>query len=166
MSTNTTITAAELERRRQLGVQRVRDGYSQAETARFLGVTRSAVCKWVKAARRGPHGLRAKPGRGRPAKLTRRQARRVLGWFSKAATEFGFPNELWTAPRVASLIRRKFGVKFHPRYVCQWLAERRITPQKPRRRPRERDDEAIRHWLRYLWPQIKNGPPGSERTSF
>lgn len=160
------MTAAELERRRRLGVQRVRDGHKQAEAARFLGVTRSAVCQWVKAARRGPRGLRAKPGRGRPAKLTRRQERQVLGWFSKSATEFGFPNELWTAGRVARVIRRRWGVKFHPRYVSQWLAERRITPQKPRRRPRERDDDEIRRWLRYTWPQIKNAPPGSERTWF
>lgn len=160
-----TITAAELERRRRLGVERVREGRSQAEVARLLGVTRSAVCKWVKAARRGPRGLRAKPGRGRPAKLTRRQTRQVLSWFAKSATEFGFPNELWTGARVALLIRRKFGVKFHPRYVNQWLAERRITPQKPRRRPRERDDDEVRRWLRSTWPQIKNGPPGYARTS-
>jgi transposase len=166
MSTTTTITAAELERRRRLAVERVGEDRSQAETARFLGVTRSAVCKWMKAARRGPAGLRAKPGRGRPAKLTRRQESQVLGWFSKSATEFGFPNALWTGARVALLIRRKFDVKFHPRYVNQWLAERRITPQKPRRRPRERDDDEVRRWLRYQWPYVKNAPPGCERTSF
>lgn len=150
------ITAEELERRRLLGVERVREGQSQAEVARFLGVTRSAVSKWVKAARIGPRGLRAKPGRGRPRKLTRRQELQVLGWFRKPATSFGFPNELWTAPRVAEVIRRKWKVRFHPRYINEWLAERRITPQKPRRQPRERDDDAIRHWVRYRWPSIQN----------
>jgi transposase len=120
----------------------------------------------MKAARRGPRGLAAKPGRGRHRKLSRRQERQVLGWFTKSATEFGFANELWTGGRVAQLIRRKFGVKFHPRYVNQWLAERRITPQKPQRRPRERDDEEIRRWTRSTWPQLKNAPPGCARTWF
>lgn len=123
---------------------------------RFLGVTRGAVCKWVKAARDGPQGLLAKPGRGRPAKLTPSQERQVLRWFNKPATNFGFPNELWTAPRVAQVIRRKWKVKFHPRYINQWLAERRITPRKPRRQPRERNNQAIQHGVRYLGPRINN----------
>ena len=45
---------------------------------------------------------------------------------------FGFPTELWTAARTAQVIYRKWRIKFHPRYLSQWLAERRITPQKPR----------------------------------
>jgi len=161
-----TITAEELERRRRLGVQRVLEGRSQAEVARFLGVTRSAVCKWVEASRAGPEGLSAKAGRGRPRKLSRQREEQVLRWFRKPATSFGFSNELWTAPRVAEVIRRKWKVQFHPRYINQWLAERRITPQKPRRQPRQRDDEAIRHWVRYVWPHVKNERASCARISF
>lgn len=157
MSTTNGMTAAELERRRRLAVERVVSGYSQQETADFLGVSKSAVSQWMAAYRqRGEAGLAAKPHPGRPRKLTKRQEQSVLGWFSKSATDFGFANELWTAPRVAKLIRRKWSVKFHPRYVNQWLAERRITPQKPQRRPRERDDGAIKKWLRYDWPLLQN----------
>lgn len=153
-----TITAEELERRRRLGVKRVREGYSQVEVADFLGVTRSAVCKWVKAARDGPAGLRAKPGRGRPGKLTANREKIVLSWFRKSATSFGFPNDLWTAPRVATVIRRKWKIDFHPRYLNQWLAERKITPQKPCRQPRERNDRKIKQWLCEEWPRLQNGP--------
>lgn len=64
--------------------------------------------------------------------------------------------DLWSAPRVASLIQRKFGKKFHPHYLNQWLAERRITSQKPERQARERDDREVRRWLREEWPRIKN----------
>lgn len=162
MSTHTRMTAAELERRRRLAVDRVGSGYSQQETADFLGVSKGAVSQWMKAhRRRGEAGLAAKPRPGRPRKLTKRQERTVLNWFNKSATEFGYSNELWTAPRVARLIRRKWGVKFHPRYVCQWLAQRRITPQKPQRVPRERDDGAIDKWLRYDWPRLQNAPRAS-----
>lgn len=162
MSTHTRMTAAELERRRRLAVDRVGSGYSQQETADFLGVSKGAVSQWMKAhRRRGEAGLAAKPRKGRPRKLTKQQERTVLNWFSKSATEFGYPNELWTAPRVAQQIRRKWGVKFHPRYVSQWLAQRRITPQKPQRVPRERDDGAIAKWLRYDWPRLQNAPRAS-----
>jgi transposase len=161
MSTTQRITAAELERRRRLAVERVESGYSQQATADFLGVSKSAVSQWMKVYRkRGDAGLAAKPRSGRPRKLTKRQERTVLGWFAKSATDFGFANELWTAPRVAKVIRQKWGVKFHERYLNQWLAQRRITPQKPQRQPRERDEGAISKWLRYDWPQLQNARRG------
>ena len=46
-------------------------------------------------------------------------------------------------------------IKFHPRYINQWLAERRITPQKPRFQAREQDEDEVRRWLREEWPRIK-----------
>lgn len=157
MSTQARISAAEMERRRRLAVDRVRSGYSQQETADFLGVAKSSVSHWMKLYRkRGDRGLAAKARPGRPRKLTKRQERTVLGWFAKPATKFGFATELWTAGRVAKLIRQKWGVKFHPRYVSAWLAKRRVTPQKPRRKPRERDDQAIGDWLHNDWPLIQN----------
>lgn len=108
-------------------------------------------------------GLKAKPRPGRPRKLTKQQERTVLSWFNKPATKFGFPTELWTAARVAKLIHQKWEVKFHPRYISAWLAQRRVTPQKPRRQPRERNDEAIQRWLDHDWPLIQNAPFPSVR---
>lgn len=167
MSTSLRISDGERERRRIAAVRFVLRGREQREAAAALGVSEASVSGWMKSYRRGGwNALRARPRPGRPAKLSPRQERQVLGWFLKPATDFGFANELWTAPRVAQLIRRKFGVEFHERYVNQWLAERRITPQKPRRRPRERDDERIERWKRYQWPQLKNGPADAARTSF
>ena len=83
------------------------------------------------------------------------QEREVLRWFRHSPTEFGFPTELWTAPRVAKLIAKHFHVHFHPRYVNQWLAKRRITPQKPALRSYKRNDREVRRWLREEWPRIK-----------
>jgi transposase len=149
-------TGAELERRRRLAVDRVRSGYTQTEVAQFFGVNIRSVSRWMKAYReRGAAGLAARTPPGRPPKLTPRQERQVLQWFRGSPTEFGFSTELWTAPRVAALIWKKFRVKFHPRYINQWLAERRITPQKPERQARERDDREVERWLREEWPRIK-----------
>src|ERR671937_137992 len=47
-------SAAELERRRKLAVQRVHDGYPATEVARFLGVHLRTVRWWLAAAREDP----------------------------------------------------------------------------------------------------------------
>jgi transposase len=148
----------ELERRRRLGVSHVLVGYRQRTVAKFLGVHPSSVCRWMKAYHRGGDAaLAGHDSRGRPRKLTRSQERQVLGWFRHSPKSFGFPTELWTAKRVAQVIYRKWRIKFHPRYLNQWLAERRITPQKPRFQAREQDEQEVRRWLREEWPRIKKG---------
>jgi transposase len=149
-------TGAELERRRRLAVARVRSGHTQTDVANFLGVHPNSVWRWMEAYReKGMAGLRAHNPTGRPPKLSAAQEREVLRWFRRLPSEFGFPTELWTAPRVAKLMAKHFHVRFHPRYVCQWLAQRRITPQKPALRSYKRNDREVRHWLREEWPRIK-----------
>lgn len=157
-------TGPELERRRRLAVTRVRSGWKQEDVARFLGVHRRSVQRWVQAYREhGAAGLKAKPASGRPRRLTLVQERQVLSWLRRSPGSFGFPTELWTAARVAEVIRRKFRTTFHPRYLTQWLAQRRITPQKPARQARERDEREVRRWLREEWPRIKKAQRGAER---
>jgi transposase len=158
-------TAEELERRRRLAVERVLEGRSQQEVAEFLGVAKSSVSGWMKAYREGGcEGLAARPHPGKPPKLTLEQEQQVLSWFQRSPTEFGFGNELWTAKRVKQLIHGEFDVEFHPRYISQWLARRRITPQKPRRVPRERNEQAIQEWVRKEWPRLKNARSCAVRT--
>src|SRR5947209_2461832 len=105
----TRISAAELERRRHLAVARIADGWPQTKVAAFLGVHPRTVCVWWARHRADPlHGLDAKKHPGQAPKLTQQQESIVLSWFSKRATDFGFPNELWTAGRVAQLIEQQF----------------------------------------------------------
>src|SRR5262245_22546886 len=150
---------AELERRRLLAVERVNEGYSTEGVASFLGIDPSSVRRWVSAfRRRGVAGLLARPVPGRPAKLTTTQEKVVPRWLADSPTEYGFATGLWTAPRLAQLIEQAWGVALHPRYLCAWLRARRFTPQKPRRVPRERDEQAIAAWLAEDWPRIKKRP--------
>ena len=149
-------TSIELERRRRLAVRRVRAGYTQQEVAQFLEVHPNSVQRWMRAYRQGGmRGLKAKPTPGRPPTLSPSQEQTVLRWFRKSPREFGFPTELWTGARVAELIRRKFRKTLHPHYVIEWLAQRRITSQKPERQARERNAREVRRWLREDWPRIK-----------
>jgi transposase len=159
-------TAHELENRRRLAVDRVNAGYSQTQVARILKVAPRSVRRWVHAFRAGGDpALRAKPRPGAPHKLTPEQTRIVLGWFRRSPQDFGFTTELWTARRVAQLIERHFGVTMNHRYLNAWLTARGITPQKPQRQARERDQAEIERWLREDWPRIQKKGETSTPTS-
>lgn len=144
-------STAVVEYRRCLGVQRVSEGYSTQEVADFFGVDPSTVRRWLAADLDATVG----PGPGRPAKLTATQEKIVLRWLSESPTEYGFPTDLWSAPRLVQLIEQAFEVHFHPDYLGTWLRQRGYTPQKPRRVARERNDRAIAQWLAQDWPRIK-----------
>jgi transposase len=149
-------SSAVLEYRRCLAIQRVADGYSTEEVANFLGVDPSSVRRWRAAYRQdGDGGLIARTVPGRSPKLTTTQEKIVLRWLSDFPTEYGFPTDLWSTPRLAQLIEQEFGTPFHPNYLSTWLRRRGYTPQKPRRVPRERDDREIARWLAEDWPRIK-----------
>lgn len=159
-------TAAELEVRRRLAVQRVADGWAQKDVAAFLGVHPVTVARWVARHRaRSDDGLKAKPTPGRPRFLTDDQEKQVLGWLTEPPTKHGFDTDLWTARRVAELIHKKLGVRFHPNYLREWLAKRNYTPQKPARRAKQRNPEAIARWVAEDWPRIQKRRARSAPTS-
>jgi len=159
-------TAAELEARRIAAVRRVDEGWAQKDVAAFLGVHPVTVAKWVARHRADKdNGLAAKPTPGRPPFLTDTQERKVLGWLAESPTKHGFATDLWTARRVAELILQKFGVRFHPNYLREWLTKRNYTPQKPTRRARQRDQAAIDRWVAEDWPRIQKRRGQSTPTS-
>lgn len=155
-----------MEARRVLAVQRVNEGWAQKDVAAFLGVHPVTVKKWVARHRAaGDDGLKAKPTPGRPRFLTDEQEQQVLGWLAEAPTAHGFDTDLWTARRVAELVHTKLGVRFHPSYLREWLTRRGYTPQKPARRAKQRNPEAIARWVAEDWPRIQKRRPRSTPTS-
>lgn len=159
-------TAAELEAGRRLAVLRVSEGWTRAEVVAFLGIHPETVGEWVRAhAAGGLKAVAAKPHPGRTPLLTADQEKRVLGWLAESPTKHGFRTDLWTAKRVAELIRTTFGVAFHPNYLREWLTKRNHTPHKPARRAKQRNPEAIAGWLRKDWPRIKKRSGGRTPTS-
>jgi transposase len=114
----TNLTQAAKEARRKLAVRNVLDGWTQANVAQFLGVHPVTVAKWMARHRADEEkGLDAKPVPGRPRFLTPKQEAEVLGWLTQKPSEFGFRTDLWTAARVAQLIKKRLGVQFHPGYL-------------------------------------------------
>jgi transposase len=147
--------ALELERRRRHAVSLLRQGESPTVVARMLGVHRVTLYHWLRQDQR-PGGLAAKPHRGQPPRLSDAQLRQLEPLLLQGAKAHGWPNDLWTCRRIAELIRRRFGVTYHPDHVGRFLHTRlRWSCQKPRRRARERADAEIDFWTRHEFPRIR-----------
>lgn len=147
-------TAAELERRRRRALELVEQGESPTVVARILGVRPASLHRWRRMAQK-PHGLDARPIPGPTPRLSNYHLRKLERLLRQGAKKHGWPNDLWTADRVARLIQQRFGVSFHPEHVRKIL-KRRLgwTSQKPKRKARERNDKEVERWKGDELPRI------------
>ena len=156
----------ELERRRVRALALLDDGLQPVEVARRVGVERRSVRRWKAAARKhGKAGIRARAAPGRPSKLIPARKRRLEALLLKGPLASGFDTDLWTCPRVAELIKQRFGIDYHVDHVGRLLHELGWSPQKPARRAAERDEREIRRWAREQWPRVKKTPAAAARRS-
>ena len=150
-------SSARLEQRRRDALAMLRRGTKPAAVARTLRVSLVSVGRWRRAADEGGgvKALAARPVPGRPPKLSAARRRRLLDLLRQGPTRHGFRTELWTLGRVAEVIERRFGVRYHPSQVWRILSDLGRSCQKPQCRARERDEAAIDRWRRAVWPRIK-----------
>jgi transposase len=140
-------------------VECVRSGMSQTEVARRFSVARGTVAGWMKRFREGGRRALAKRKQGRP-----KGSRKLKGWQAavivrmitdRTPDQLKMPFVLWTREAVRDLIATKFQVTVSLMTVGRWLKRWGFTPQKPVRRARERDPEAVARWLQTEYPQIR-----------
>jgi transposase len=144
MSTTPLQTQATREWRRRRAWALRQQGWPTTRIAEALGVHRSAVAAWLKAAREGgPEALASKPVPGRPKKLTEAQRQELLRILARGAEAYQFRGDVWTTKRVASMIQQEFGVRYHPAHISKLLRGLGWSVQKPVRRASQRDERAI-----------------------
>jgi transposase len=134
-------------------------GWKQKDIAEALGVSAGAVSQWLKQARvEGPAALRHRMGGGPKPRLSEEQVVQLLKRLAQGAEHFGFRGDVWTQPRVAALIRREFGVSYHPAHVGRLLKRVRWSRQKPVERATQRNETAIERWRTDTWLTLKKKP--------
>jgi transposase len=128
-------------------VELVDAGESPSLVARILGVHETSVHRWRRLAQTEV-GLAAKPHQGPTPGLSDQQLAELEQFLLKGAKHHGWPNQLWTASRVATVIERHFGLKYHPEHVRKIL-KRRLdwSSQKPQLRAKEQNDKEVERWL-------------------
>jgi transposase len=157
------LTPAQLEERRLAAAALLRQGrLTQAAIARHLGVSRASVSRWAAALhQQGRRALRARPKSGRPPRLDARAWTRLDRLLARGALAAGFDTERWTLRRIAALIEREFGVRYHPRYLERPLKAQGFTVQRPASRAKERDELVIALWPKRDWVALKKRRGGS-----
>jgi transposase len=124
----------------------MKQGESPTVIARILGVRRTSLYRWKKMAQANPEGLAARPHPGPRPRLTAEQVRELETLLRQGATAHGWPNALWTAQRVAEMIRRHFGVEYHAEHARKVLRRRLAwSSQVPQAKAKQRNAEKIDH---------------------
>src|SRR5919199_2162383 len=107
-------------------------GWMGKTMAEALGVSKGAVSQWLKRAREGGvEALYSQPPPGPAPRLTAEQLAQLPGLLARGAEAFGFIGEVWTAKRVAAIIREGFGVRYHPDHVRRLLRAAGGGPHRP-----------------------------------
>ena len=68
---------------------------------------------------------------------------------------WGWADQCWTLPRIAAVVRERFGVDYTLPGVDLLLHRIGWSVQVPARRATERNEEQISAWREETWPQIK-----------
>jgi transposase len=141
-------------------------GWSQALIAAALGVTSGAVSQWMRRAREGGvDALRRRIAPGPQPKLTEEQRAQLPGVLALGAKIWGYEDEVWTTRRIAVVIERVFGVRYHPAHLSRVLRAIGWSPQQPLVRATQRDEAAIAAWYTQRWPALKKGRIARVRPS-
>jgi transposase len=156
---------AELERRRKHAIELLDRDVPVHVVAERLGVDRRSVRRWKRAYRhRGEAGLVAHPAAGRPPKLTARQRHTLGQWILKGPETAGSPTGLWTCRRIAQVVQARFGVIYHPDHIGRLLRACGLSPPRPQRTAKERDERRVRPWVQIEWPRVKKPPPAGSAS--
>jgi transposase len=134
-------------------------GFSEADVAELLGVSRETVSRWWTAYVAG--GPEAIPGdrTGRPVgagrTLSDDQARRIQQQIDdRSPGELGIAAATWSRKAVRDLIRDEFGIEMPVRTVGEYLKRWGYTAKVPRRHAKDQDPDEVDRWLEWTYPAI------------
>jgi transposase len=142
--------------RRQRAWELHEAGWWNKDIAAALGVSQGAVSQWLRRGREGGvDALQRKPHPGPTPRLTAEQRAAIPGLLARGAEAYGFRGDVWTATRIAEVIWRTFGVRYHRDHVSRLLRQIGWSRQQPVERATQRNEQAIEAWYEERWPAIK-----------
>jgi transposase len=139
-------------------------GMSIRQVAAALTIGYETARTWCrKLERGGPEAVCAAKPRGRKPRLSAGQLVQLEEVLLEGPQQQGYKTDVWTLERIADLIGKRFGVRYHPSHVFKILQALGWSCQRPTRQAKERDEAAIAQWLREDWPRIKRGQSATAR---
>jgi transposase len=161
----TSLSPKSIEERRRQAAKLFAAGFTQAEVAQRCGVTRQSAMRWARAFEQGGVDALEPKQRGRPRKLTDAQHSELHTALLEGPSAHGWSTELWTLDRIATLVRRRFGIRYHRSHVSRLMRTLGWSLQRPTTRAKERDEESILRWKSSDWPGLKKKGARTRPTS-
>jgi transposase len=150
---------AALESRRMTAASLFAEGHNQAEVVRQLSVSRQTASRWHTAWKQtGENGLKGAGRAGRKPRLNSTSCQNIASALLKGPLVWGFSTELWTLDRVVQVIWKTCRVRYSRPQAWRILGQLGWSRQRPMRRAKERDEPAIKRWVRDRWPRVKKTP--------
>src|SRR4051794_21202086 len=168
------LTAEDCARREQVRLEAaewIEEGATDREVAERFRVTRMSVNRWRRAlAEGGRPALASKGPGGARCKLSRAQLDELQALLDAGPAAWGWTDQCWTLPRIAEVVRTRFGVDYTLPGLDLLLHRLGWSVQVPARRAVERNEEQIAAWREETWPEIKRprrtwAPGWSSKTS-
>jgi transposase len=112
----------------------VGQGTTMEETGRACDVATCTVLRWVSTYRAtGPWGLISRrPCDGRRPRLSSDQMRELADIIDGGPEASGIDTGVWTSPIIADLVRRRFGISYHPSQIRRILHKLGFSIQYPK----------------------------------
>lgn len=130
--------------------------YTQVAVGKILDVTENAVTRWVMAYKeRGCSALLSRKPPGSKCRLTDAQLRKLELMVRKGPEAHGFDTGVWDANLVGELVRREFGVEYHPTTIRRILKRLGFSLQYPKKTLAGANLGAQRRWLKVEYPRVK-----------
>lgn len=135
------------------------DGATRAASAGRLGVDPSTVSRWVGTyGERGVEALHPSTPAGAESRMTQEEFAELAELIESGPAECGFVSGVWTARMVGQLIERRYGVRYHWKYVPELLHKLGFSVQRPRKLLSRANHDAQERWMRKTFPAIKKKP--------
>ena len=141
--------------RRIHAILSVIEGKPVKEVAAQLGLGTQTVRDYVNALLlKGTASLVYRKPPGRPAKLTKHQRKELTELIKAGPEAAGYESGCWSALLIQHLILVRFGVEYHPHYVCALLDHLGFSFQKARFASDHLNEAARAEWEAETWPTI------------
>src|SRR3954447_17418804 len=147
---------AHRERVRLAAAEWIEEGATDVEGAARFRVTRMSVNRWRHAlAVGGGPALASKGAGGARCRLSPAQLDELQVLLDGGPAGWGWTDQCWTLPRIAKVVRERFGVDYTLPGMDLLLHRLGWSVRVPARWAAERDEQRIAAWREETWPQIK-----------
>ncbi|SDP68948.1 IS630 family transposase [Desulforhopalus singaporensis] len=145
---------------RDQAIRLFKAGRKRKDIAKIIGVSYSAVCKWISIWEAGGRKAIVLKKRGRSSEsqrlLTAAQEKALKKLLvDKNPKQLKLPFALWNRKAIQSAVYQIWRVKIALRTIGDYMKRWGLTPQKQIKRAYERSPKAIQKWLDETYPEIK-----------